>query len=506
MNQETTTSDFSGITTHRSMSANTEMNSAVASASGPPTFVGLMNSGMTCYMNSLLQTLFMTPEFRNALFQWKFEDPRQEAETNIPYQLQRLFVQLCVTSHSAVSPLGLITSFGWQASEVFQQQDIHELCRVMFDALEKRDYMQFGPQRKEKIHRVAINERATFLDIQVPLRPFFLDVSSYSSLDEAFQAMLQLELLDGSNQYYCSHGGKKQDAMLDCVYEQMPYLLSLRLMRLTLDPRTGNPIKLNDRVRFPLEDWDVTKFVMPSTDSYPSTENDSGSMTNSCGAQGDRESFDDDEALVCNLNEDGPYNTTEPVEDEDIDLGTDSGANSGPDSPFGVSSSRSQPHPINGSPSDSQNEVMDHEDGVPDQHPTLTVDQASQLHLPSFTRSMTNPLDTDDDDDNDGGFGTRDTQSACSSVHEQQHDRHPSTLPITGSKTNCVINGAILDRTPTKAATVRIERSQNAGDSNAKSTSKLVYKLFSIVVHSGSIRGGTILRISGRLQTISGIS
>ncbi|KAA0189256.1 Ubiquitin carboxyl-terminal hydrolase 47, partial [Fasciolopsis buskii] len=410
-----------------------------------------MNSGMTCYMNSLLQSLFMTPEFRNALFQWKFEGPPEEAETSIPYQLQRLFVQLCVTSHSAVSTLGLTTSFGWQASEVFQQQDIHELCRVMFDALEKKmglnavgpaaqrkdsqgSYVIIDPvdndtkshfinrlyqgQRSDRVRccvcQSISNKRATFLDIQVPLRPFGLDVSSYSSLDEAFQAMLQPELLDGSNQYYCSHCGKKQDAMLDCVYEQMPYLLSLQLMRLTLDPRTGDPIKLNDRVSFPLEDWDVTKFVMPSTDSYPSTENDNGSMTNSCGAQGDRESFDDDEAVVCNLNEDGPSyahpglsgilsasNTTEPVEDEDIDLGTDSGANSGLDSPFGVSSSGSPPHPINGSPSDSQNEVMDHEDGVPDQHPTLTVDQASQLHLPSFTRSMTNPLDTDDDDDND---------------------------------------------------------------------------------------------------------
>ena len=30
-------------------------------------FVGLVNQAMTCYLNSLLQTLYMTPEFRNAL-------------------------------------------------------------------------------------------------------------------------------------------------------------------------------------------------------------------------------------------------------------------------------------------------------------------------------------------------------------------------------------------------------------------------------------------------------
>jgi len=33
-----------------------------------PRYVGLVNQAMTCYLNSLIQTLFMTPEFRNALY------------------------------------------------------------------------------------------------------------------------------------------------------------------------------------------------------------------------------------------------------------------------------------------------------------------------------------------------------------------------------------------------------------------------------------------------------
>jgi len=30
-------------------------------------FVGLRNQGATCYLNSLIQALYMSPEFRNAL-------------------------------------------------------------------------------------------------------------------------------------------------------------------------------------------------------------------------------------------------------------------------------------------------------------------------------------------------------------------------------------------------------------------------------------------------------
>ncbi len=29
---------------------------------------GLVNQAMTCYLNSLIQSLFMTPEFRNAMY------------------------------------------------------------------------------------------------------------------------------------------------------------------------------------------------------------------------------------------------------------------------------------------------------------------------------------------------------------------------------------------------------------------------------------------------------
>lgn len=35
--------------------------------------VGLINQAMTCYLNSLLQTLYMTPEFRNGIYRFDFQ-------------------------------------------------------------------------------------------------------------------------------------------------------------------------------------------------------------------------------------------------------------------------------------------------------------------------------------------------------------------------------------------------------------------------------------------------
>lgn len=32
--------------------------------------IGMCNQGATCYMNSLLQALYMTPEFRQFIYSW----------------------------------------------------------------------------------------------------------------------------------------------------------------------------------------------------------------------------------------------------------------------------------------------------------------------------------------------------------------------------------------------------------------------------------------------------
>jgi hypothetical protein len=42
------------------------------------------------------------------------------------------------SSKSAVETTELTRSFGWDSSEAWQQHDIQELCRVMFDALEQK--------------------------------------------------------------------------------------------------------------------------------------------------------------------------------------------------------------------------------------------------------------------------------------------------------------------------------------------------------------------------------
>lgn len=110
---------------------------------------GLQNQGATCYLNALIQTLLFTPEFREHLFTLTAKDLNLftnsiESSSQTPLkvrkiivELQRLFAEMLLLNQQACSSIGLTDSFGWQSNETFDHQDVHELNRLLFDAIQK---------------------------------------------------------------------------------------------------------------------------------------------------------------------------------------------------------------------------------------------------------------------------------------------------------------------------------------------------------------------------------
>ena len=73
-------------------------------------------------MNSLLQALYMTPDFRQMIYKFNY-DPNINSEKQdcILYQMQKLFATLQIGKLPFASTHGLTSSFGWNTNESFEQ-------------------------------------------------------------------------------------------------------------------------------------------------------------------------------------------------------------------------------------------------------------------------------------------------------------------------------------------------------------------------------------------------
>jgi ubiquitin carboxyl-terminal hydrolase 47 len=224
-------------------------------------YVGLANQGATCYLNSLLQTLFMTPEFTRELFRWRL-DPAASEEArvrSIPHQLQMLFARLLTSERRSISTVELTKSFRWDAAQAFVQHDVQELCRLLFDALEQAfagtadvtrlfrgELVDFLACKPPHTHESARND--AFMDLQLAVRSFG-SARPIASVVEGLRNFLAPESLEGSNQYELAPG-QKVDAWKGLRLAELPPLLTVHLKRFELDYTTMRNVKINDRVVF----------------------------------------------------------------------------------------------------------------------------------------------------------------------------------------------------------------------------------------------------------------
>ncbi|KAJ1389085.1 Ubiquitin specific protease, conserved site, partial [Sesbania bispinosa] len=235
-------------------------------------YVGLKNQGATCYMNSLLQTLYHIPYFRKAVYHM----PTTENDIpsgSIPLALQSLFYKLQY-SDTSVATKELTKSFGWDTYESFMQHDVQELNRVLCEKLE--DKMKgtvvegtiqklFEGHHMNYIECINVDYKSTrkesFYDLQ-------LDVKGCTDVYASFDKYVEVERLEGDNKYHAEQYGL-QDAKKGVLFVDFPPVLQLQLKRFEYDFMRDTMVKINDRYEFPLQldlDRDDGKYLSPDAD------------------------------------------------------------------------------------------------------------------------------------------------------------------------------------------------------------------------------------------------
>ncbi|PSK36766.1 hypothetical protein B9Z65_1949 [Elsinoe australis] len=230
--------------------------------------VGLRNQGATCYLNSLLQSLYFTNAFRKAVYQIPTES-EQDARNSSAWALQRLFYRL-QTDPIAVGTAELTQSFGWESRQIFEQQDVQELSRILMEKMEEK---MKGTEAENALAQMFVGKMKTYLKcINVDyessrIEDFWdlqLNVSGCKTLDDSFKNYVEVETLEGDNKYH-AEGFGLQDAKKGVIFESFPQILHLQLKRFEYDFQRDMMVKVNDRYEFP-EIWDASPYLSETAD------------------------------------------------------------------------------------------------------------------------------------------------------------------------------------------------------------------------------------------------
>ncbi|GAV86141.1 UCH domain-containing protein [Cephalotus follicularis] len=235
-------------------------------------YVGLKNHGATCYMSSLLQTLYHIPYFRKAIYHMP-TTKNDMRNGSIPLALQSLFYKLQYNDTS-VATKELTESFGWYMDDCSMQHDVQELNILLSEKLE--DKMKgtvvegtiqqlFEGHHMNYIECINVDYKSTrkesFYDLQ-------LDVKGCRDVYDSFDKYVEVERLEGDNKYQAEEHGL-QDAKKGVLFIDFPPVLQLQLKRFNYDFMQDTVVKINDRYEFPLQldlDRDDGKYLSPEAD------------------------------------------------------------------------------------------------------------------------------------------------------------------------------------------------------------------------------------------------
>lgn len=235
-------------------------------------YVGLVNMGATCYVNAVVQQLFMLVGFREGIL----AAAGNEGKGTAVYELQHLFAVLW---QRKVRNYRAKEFYEAMRVDIGVQRDASEFLIELFDKLNKVLKRKlgnsliddtFGIKTESRIVCSVCNKVSEITEDHFMLQ---LEVRSKFRLAESLQDFIKPELLQEANAYLCEVCGRKVPAEKQENIVSLPAVLLVHLKRFEVAHGSLHK-KVNSFFEFPLE-LDMQTYSSVPADSCSEPSNDS---------------------------------------------------------------------------------------------------------------------------------------------------------------------------------------------------------------------------------------
>ena len=221
-------------------------------------YIGLKNLSSTCYMNSILQQIFMIPMLRETILSIK-----NSKENTVLFELQLLFSALKVYESQYYDPSSFVLA---NKLNFYEQMDADEYFGIFIDKIES-DIKNLYPKDSENKYKdlfrfffgIKALDELKFVDCNHKrYNEFFynniqLEVKGFNNLDSSMKNYFKTEIMDGENKINCEECNMKRTCHKRQIFKSLPNILVINLKRFEFDYNTMLKSKLNNYFEFPFE-------------------------------------------------------------------------------------------------------------------------------------------------------------------------------------------------------------------------------------------------------------